>query len=567
MSIENKCKICNNLIGQFGDIKEKRCILHCKKDAWFEKKELLCGSSNTTTYIDWNKSSQQTKEFWQKIKEFINEQIDEILFYEIIFPKFEQINPLKILHGKMNDGTPTCIITENNLHFWEKGTVRFFDKPVTFMNCTFLGKVDFSHIIFKNAVNFRNSTFNEIIQINESQFKDQLYFCEDTKINELRIDYSTKINKLKFENTNLSNDLFIKSPEINKLEIINNKKINKIRIHDSKINSILMKSNIYINDFILKNTIIKGTVNLDLTENKEKILDNFEINGCTFNDDSFIVIKKVNFNNFLIIDNDNISGAFCLYDTTIENKIRFEYTDVSNFEFHNCNFEQVEKKIKIKNVSFISNNGFTIFNGVKWGNIAKTFDPSTDRDTFRQLKYVNEKQGNIIEANKFYSAEMKAYKEELKDKKNKHRWQERVVFWLNEKVSNFSQSWILPLAWYSVFGFLFAFIYYFNSRIFLFQGFISASILLISIVLFCNDIRELSDFKKTMKLLTIISGLNYFMNVPSESLIKLFKFINPFNTSGLDDNDGRLIWWILFRIISVFIIYQFIISLRRQTRR
>ncbi|MEA2097109.1 MAG: pentapeptide repeat-containing protein [Candidatus Cloacimonadota bacterium] len=322
-NIEKMCNICGKLIGEFGDIKEKRCILHCEKDDWFEKKELLSGSNSITTYVDWSKSSQNIIEFWHQIREFINEQKYEIEFYEIFFPKFEQINPLKIKHGKMHDGTQTCIITENNLHFWEKGTPRIFNRPAKFTNCTFLGKADFSHIIFENAVNIQNSTFTNNIQINNSQFKNQLYFCDDTKLNELRIDYLTKISKLKLENITLSNDLFIKSPEIIKLEIVNNKKINKIRIHDSEINSVIIKSNNLINDLILKSTVIKEKVNI--SENCENIIDNFEIIDCTFKDDSFIVIKKMIFNNFSIIENDNISDAFCLHDTKINKKIRCEF--------------------------------------------------------------------------------------------------------------------------------------------------------------------------------------------------------------------------------------------------
>jgi hypothetical protein len=492
-----------------------KCILHCEKDHRFDKNE-----------------------FWQKIREFINKQKSEILFYEIIFPKFEQINTSKIIRKMRKDDTPICKITENNLHFWEADTVRIFDKPVTFMNCTFLGKADFSHIIFKNAVNIRNSNFTDNIRINESQFKNQLYFSENTKINELRIDYSTKINKLKLEDITLSNDLFIKSPEIIKLEIINNKKINKIRIHDSEINSILIKSNIFINEFMLKNTTIKGNVNI--SENNKNIIDNFEINGCTFNDDSFIDIKNMNFNNLSIIDNDNISDAFCLHDTKIEKKIRFEYTNISNFEFHNCNFES--EKINIGNVSFISNNGFTIFNGVKWGDIRKTFDKT--------------------------SAEMEAYKKEITAKGSKAPCREKIIFWMNYMVSDFGRSWVQPLLWYLVLGLFFSFLYLGN----LLQNIPALCLITGTIVGFYGLMKFRMKVTKSLLIALVPSFFYYF----SEAFVKkeywdlrfnqLLRFINPFDTIK-DTNTGSLMLWIVFRLFAVFIIYQFIISLRRQTRR
>ena len=58
---------------------------------------------------------------------------------------------------------------------------------------------------------------------------------------------------------------------------------------------------------------------------------------------------------------------------------------------------------------------------------------------------------DFLEANNFFVMEMKAYKKELsigKDKKsNINFWQEIIVFFINEKVSCFSQSWFLPFSW------------------------------------------------------------------------------------------------------------------------
>ena len=166
---------------------------------------------------------------------------------------------------------------------------------------------------------------------------------------------------------------------------------------------------------------------------------------------------------------------------------------------------------------------------MKWGNISKTFDSSTDRDTFRQLKHVNEKQGNIIEANKFYSAEMKAYKEELKNNKNKFNRQDRFIFWLNEKVSNFSQSWLKPFGWFLLLGF---------------------------IAFLLSNIHKISTYINNTSCISITTFWN--------ALNLYFVYLNPFNTNAGNWNP---IVWLIFKGLSVFIIYQFIISLRRQTRR
>ncbi|MCK4312836.1 MAG: hypothetical protein KAW88_08895, partial [Candidatus Cloacimonetes bacterium] len=68
----------------------------------------------------------------------------------------------------------------------------------------------------------------------------------------------------------------------------------------------------------------------------------------------------------------------------------------------------------------------------------------------------------------------------------------------------------------------------------------------------CKILSYLNDTSK-ITLTTLWNGINQF-----------FKYLNPFNTSPGEWNS---IIWFVFKALSVFIIYQFIISLRRQTRR
>ena len=257
------------------------------------------------------------------------------------------------------------------------------------------------------------------------------------------------------------------------------------------------------------------------------------------------------------------SGNIVIKDLLENNEFIINESNIANTNLVNCHLDN--STITIVNSSLFSGSAYLTLNSVKW--------PSTEvincnRDIFRLLKLVNDKQGNIIEANKFYSAEMKAYKKELKDKNNKSLWQDRVIFWLNEKVSNFSQSWILPLGWFFTIGLI---LYIFSQiNINQFHELIGFGTFIIFLIIFTLlFLSEICNFKINKlfwcSFVTSISSFIYFLNL---SYLKDFViFINPFNPFSNSIDEYRPSIWIIFKALSAFIIYQFIISLRRQTRR
>lgn len=471
---EKKCSICGRLIGKFGDIKKEKCIFHCEKDDWFDEIERYDEKRK-----DWSKSMEKVDKFWLEIRDKImcSNNTNEYDFKGFIFPSFV-------------DSEYSII---NNFNASDKELI--FNKTTNFKDSVFLGIVNFTDTtfkeevyfhgsVFKDNVNFFNSTFEKAF-FGYSTYDKNVYFFESTFKKEVSFEHSTFQNKFEFVNSVFQNEVSfwgsIFHGKVSFLDGPDKKNIKGIlKFHSTKFEE---KSSLIIRDFDVK---------------------------------SIIISNLINYSNSLRLTNINVLDNFILVNM-----------DLTKFEFHNLNL--IKCKTTIKNVSFISSLGFTIFNGVKWGNIRKTFDKTTDRDTFRQLKYVNEKQGNIIEANKFYSAEMKAYKKELKGEKCKTHWQDKIIFWLNEKSSNFSQNWLKPLGWFFLLGII-AFI-------------------------FSNMTRIITYIVGTSKLnsATFLNAINEF-----------FVYINPFNTSAGKWNPTI---WLIFKALSIFIIYQFIISLRRQTRR
>lgn len=174
-----------------------------------------------------------------------------------------------------------------------------------------------------------------------------------------------------------------------------------------------------------------------------------------------------------------------------------------------------EAKKVISKTSFIDAH----LSDIKWGDISTAID--ANQSTFRQLKFVNDSQGSYIEANDFYMMEMKEYKQSLKDKKG--FVQEKFVFWLSEKISNFGQSWIKPLF-----------------------------LILLSNASFYYIARTYQY--------CILKVENLTCNM--DSIVRFAGFKIP--TNGFD---GVLFFWLLNKIVVGILFYYLIVALKRKTKR
>lgn len=226
----------------------------------------------------------------------------------------------------------------------------------------------------------------------------------------------------------------------------------------------------------------------------------------------------------VLISNHN-SGLFVCEQFSIQKILILDhFINFGKALFANVNIENVEK-ISIRSAVF----GDTFFENVKWGH-----NPNfkCDRDIFRQLKNAYDKQANYIEANKFYALEMESYSKELNEKKSKN-WKENAeycLFLVGKYISNHGQNWLLALGW----------------------------IVLFSLLMFCWH----QGYEFNMDVLT--NYANYSFN-GHEFWNDLAKFSNPFRLDLKCDNKAYIT--LLHKIISGFLIYHFIIALRRNTKR
>ena len=189
-----------------------------------------------------------------------------------------------------------------------------------------------------------------------------------------------------------------------------------------------------------------------------------------------------------------------------------------------------------------------------------------DRETARIIKDSFEQQNNIIEANKFYAVEMKEREKELDLLKEPFEW---IVFKTHALSSNHSQNWLLALFWIINITFLVNYFTYELScdvdtiktidRTVFFGG---------GLILITYGITKLKEkfINLSLILFTFFSYLVYSNSYIDDSDLKEFSnMINPF--SIMTEPFELSLSILIYKIIIGYLIYQFIISVRQNTRR
>lgn len=198
-------------------------------------------------------------------------------------------------------------------------------------------------------------------------------------------------------------------------------------------------------------------------------IDYFSLDGCLFN-------SKFEFKESSVLDFKAFNTNFIkLVDTHETKYIKFNvlrciYEDLVAFE--KCEFGikgQGDPEylavfmyttflgtVNFRNTDFYSGLDIEHINLKEYPNFlnAKINPENSNRETFRIIKNSHDKIGNHIEANSFFVQEMKKYRNELMNTPCLSRCQEKVIFFINEKVSNFGQSYFKPMFWLVIISFL-----------------------------------------------------------------------------------------------------------------
>lgn len=372
-----------------------------------------------------------------------------------------------------------------------------------------------------------SSHFKDLFEVTRIESDQQLLLSGCTFDNKCEITCN-KQNKLDVLIDGNFNDLIIRSNSLNSLDITDSE-FKKLKIIDLKCNDITLANNDFLEDSRISFENIAT--------------DTFNIYQLT-QDTKFIIFDHIKVNKELNLSNSE-----------------FKNTYFNDFNIENTSNVQIEK------VSFIDSH----LNSFKWGNISKINAP---KEMFRQLKYVNDSQGNYVEANNFYVMEMKKHHNEIKAYKwLSAYWQDKLIFHLNEKISDFSRSWFLPLVWFLIVSVMFTLgiqIHKHGLENISLINLVMMPTIIIAILIISLFLKEIFG-KKNIYLYIYFFELSLLILYLSYGYVNNF---NPFNEFANFINprihkcyENYSFFWFLHKTISGFIIYHFVIALRRQTKR
>ena len=273
------------------------------------------------------------------------------------------------------------------------------------------------------------------------------------------------------------------------------------------------------------------------------------------------VIQSANFYNAIFY------SPTIFMNTTFENNIDFKYAQFEKKVFFTDAI--FEKKLNLREAIFKEDVNFL---DMKVG--------SVNRETARIIKHSFEDQGNIIESNRFYALEMEEMDKELtksfckKPLKNenlidyllKKSLSELIIFKFHSLSSEHSQNWFLALVWIFIIGIIAYFIggedlnnksIQVNNDIFI-GSFVF--LLLSTLTVIFNKFDKLSRWIIGI----FLSYLLYnFLVIDNTSFSALFQQISPFSKLGKDMTAIDFI----AKVIITYLIYQFVVSIRQNTRR
>lgn len=289
-----------------------------------------------------------------------------------------------------------------------------------------------------------------------------------------------------------------------------------------KINNCSFVKRFVLNSYTVETVYLKDTVFTGKFEFTNNIVTNIDVDNCNF--EKLAEFYGTQFDKFKMFKS-------IFTDYTGFEKCKFGKEDSEEKDF-TANFQYVTflSFINFRNTRFVSGLLFEDTNLKESPNFLNSIInfENTSRETFRIIKHSFDKLGNHIEANKYFSLEMKKYKEELS--KNNGWSQEKFIFWFNEKISNYGQNYLKASVWLLI-----------------------SSLIYTLFVILSQNIDFINWVKSHEILLSVIKYLNSWF-----SSIIIFKKILPKNLEFIT---------VIFAILQSTIVWHILVSVRRHSKR
>jgi len=556
------------------------CIFHCEKEnkIWME---------NLEEYKEWkNRRERALKE---------NMEFDEDI--EIKWNKTLVVEFLENLRKYMS-------VVENDKKKMKYDFRRFifpffneekkkFNKPVFFRRAKFIGSFYLRDVSFTKDCYFTGVEFNQNVGIEGGTFKRKTSFSNTVFYR------NVGVQEVEFQNVKFKRVSFkgLTSLDISLKEVAvfdNVEFIGKVYLLDTKFDDLNTEfvrevrfSGVIFHKFAKISSLgewlkfervkLKDDVRIYLNEQCKM----FHFLNIDIEENSQVVLKGGHFtvlNHFVMEEVFNLSKNFVLSGITLSGlSLEIRNSILENMRFINCDFSEAAQ-IEIENSSLTK----AEFINVDWGKITEERickelfkkSPAKARDVYRQLKLALDNQKDHINANEFYSLEMKTYEKVLQQEAD---FQEKLIFSIHKSVSDFGQSWTKPLTLIimltiGMMGLKAYPIFFVPLFLIYFIFFLLVSILNPAIEFGLQEVIFL--FASAGFFSYVLGDFDLSRNLSSELLIKsIINFLNDFaktlNPMKLFKENGKGLEfpYTLYSIAVAFLTYQMIVAIRRRVKR
>ncbi|WP_440681982.1 pentapeptide repeat-containing protein [Cysteiniphilum halobium] len=395
-----------------------KCILHCDKSH-----RMKCNRS-TNMEVEFKEALKKHAEVFSKDKTHLTlcgihfpenyEKWEPAYEYTSILKQYQLIQFMKchFYTGELKLDNVAVLFDQCSFHsYWDLENYYPFITvddhnyerlPHIYQQCTFEGAVTNGLAKQLDHTQFLNCNFEKALEIGTCIIKEPLFAVNAT------IDISPKESEQKIKSLKFTDCEFQSVLEINNCEIFEN-----IELENCKCKS----------TFDFQNNDIKG----DLL-----------IEGCHF--DKTADLSESDFKGGVNIGN-TVFNAVSIFEGCQFNSSKC----ITNF-----GHVSFKEQVIFRNAKFLAGLDLSTANFYASANflgseIEKGFpkNKKTNRETFRLIKHNFDSIGNQLEANKYFAEEMRKKKEELSETKSS--CSEKLVFFLNDKISKFGQSYIRPI--------------------------------------------------------------------------------------------------------------------------
>lgn len=584
------CKKCkqytmNKTISIFDEVEaqltdsEELCILHCEKsdystdwnnvgflNTFYDKlilflynqdeklnKTIILG--DFTSYFDYVNSLDRAR------NEFISEQLDRVItFNHIYFPCYDgrdRFDYSKIIRKLRNIWFQSCEFTTSYIPLQQKN--------LFFADCTFhqgfsLGLGGFN--VLKNGDNiiFQLCIFNKDVSIEYTSDED-----EENKILEIA---PNLFSDCQFNQGFTALNIIFKGMIFKNTIYNEHKAIKKLRLENCTIRDRFLLDGIEIEYLDFKNSIFEKKVELTHCDVK---------NNLSFHNTRFQATADFFHSTFQALKDEEGEASFhrtffedaaLFKDVTFKEKVNFQFTTFSKItSFKNAKFECLD----LEDAVFLGSTNFSNMKNQQDNSIGT--EDIANRETARFIKHELDKISNIIDSNKFYAIEMQKQEKELNWKDN---FIDKLVFSLHRLSSNNSQDWFLTIFWIMTISCGYA--YFANNKVVVSDYECVAFGKVFSFLVYCGvlvfGVYIAKQYKKISTLfvsnifrtiLLVLIILLYMCLTNDYNLAKLANSMNPFSKMLVQDK--ITIEELLYKALFAYLIYQFIISIRQNTRR